>query len=48
MCRIIVSGIKGWKFVTVEHGFGKVLVLQHPKGLVAGLGALFCIKIIGV
>lgn len=46
MCRIIVSGIKGWKYVIVEHGFGKVLVLQHLKGLVAGLGALLCIKII--
>ena len=28
------------------HGFEKVLVLQHPKGLPAGLGALLCSRII--
>lgn len=44
--RTIASGIKERKYVILEHGFGKVLVLQHPKGLVAGLGALFCIRIV--
>lgn len=42
----IASGIKEWMYVIAENGFGKVLVLQHPKGLLAGLGALFCIRII--
>lgn len=46
MHRTIASGIKKRKYVIVGHEFGNMLVLQHPKGLVAGLGALFWIRII--
>lgn len=46
MGRTIAPGIREWMYVIVENGFGKVLVLQHLKVLLAGLGALFCIRII--